>query len=65
MINVDGELESTGSVGDGVHSGIPQDGADAVTGVCWLAPPTDLHVQVEPSGVPLRVGWQADWTHVI
>ena len=65
MINVDGELEGTGGVGDGVHGGISQDGADAVAGVCWLAPPTDLHVQVEPSGVPLRVGWQADWTHVI
>ena len=65
MINVDGELKSTGSVGDGVHSGISQNGADAVCRICWLSPTTDLHIQVEPGGVPLRVGWQADWSHVI
>ena len=60
MVDVDGELKSTLSVGDGVDGGVPQHGGDAVSGVRGLAPAADLHVQVVPGGVPLRVGRQAD-----
>jgi len=62
VVDVDGELQGALGVGDGVHGGIPQHWRDAVSRVGGFAPATDLHVQVEPGGVPLRVGWQTDWT---
>ena len=65
MVNVDGELNLAGQVGDGVHGGVPQHGGDAVSGVGGLTPATDLHVQVVPSGVPFRIGGQADGTDVV
>ena len=60
MVDVDGELQGTLSVGDGVHGGVPQHRGDAVSGVGGLPPAADLHIQVVPSGVPLRVGGKAD-----
>ena len=36
FVDVEGELDGTGQVGDGVHGGVPQDGADAVGLVSWL-----------------------------
>ena len=53
MVDVDGELEGALGVGDGVHGGVSQHRRDAVSGVGGFAPATDLHVQVEPGGVPL------------
>ena len=60
LVDVEGELQGTGQVGDGVHGGVPQDGADAVGLVGGFAPAADLHVQVVPGGVPLGVGREAD-----
>merc|ERR1711997_613892 len=60
LVDVEGELQGAGQVGDGVHSGVPQHRTDAVRLVSGLPPATDLHVQVVPGAVPLRVGGQAD-----
>ena len=60
VVHVDGELEGAGSVGDGVHGGVPQHGRDPARVVGGLPPARDLHVQVVPGAVPLGVGGQAD-----
>ena len=60
FVDVEGGLNSTGQVGDGVHGGVPQHRADAVSLISWFPPATDLHVQVVPGAVPLGVGGQAD-----
>merc|ERR1711997_1328162 len=60
LVDVQGELQGAGQVGDGVHSGVPQHLTNAVRLVSWLPPATDLHVQVVPGAVPLGVGGQAD-----
>ena len=65
VIHVDGELQCTGGVGDRVHGGVPQHGRDSVRGVAGLAPARDLHVQVVPGAVPLRVRGQADGPDVV
>ena len=60
FVDVEGELDGTGQVGDGVHGGVPQHLTDAVCLVSRLPPAADLHVQVVPRPVPLGVGGQAD-----
>ena len=41
LVDVEGELQGAGQVGDGVHSGVPQHRTDAVSLVSWL--PCILH----------------------
>ena len=36
FVDVEGELDGTGQVGDGVHGGVPQHLTDAVCLVSWL-----------------------------
>merc|ERR1719410_1501491 len=65
VVHVDGELEGAGGVGDRVHGGVPQHGRDPIRGVTGLAPARDLHVQVIPGAVPLRVRRKADGPNVV